>query len=85
VRLGNPAFTVFTLWMNLLRYVGPLVIGEVLLLGVLAEFPPQYFPRIGATVDTLHVWFTGLDILVALVVVVVSTMFNGNQKGEQAA
>ena len=85
VRLGNPAFTVFTLWLNLLRYVGPLVIGEVLLLGILAEFPPEYFPRIAATVDTLHVWFTGLDILVALVVVVVSTMFNSDHTGEQAA
>ena len=85
VRLGNPAFAVLTLWLNLLRYVGPLVIGEVLLLGILAEFPPEYFPRIAATVDTLHVWFTGLDILVALVVVVVSTMFNSDHTGEQAA
>ncbi len=85
VRLGNPGFTVLTLWMNLLRYVGPLVIGEVLVLGILAEFPPEFFPRIAAAVDTLQVWFTGLVILVALVVVVVSTMFNSNRKGEQAA
>ena len=85
VRVGNPTSAVFTLWLNLLRYVGPLVIGEVLLLGILAEFPPEYFPRIAVTVDTLHVWFTGLDILVALVVVVVSTMFNSDHTGEQAA
>ena len=68
-RAGNPAFRVFHVWVNLLRYVGPLVIGEVLALGILAEFPDEYFPRVATTVDTLHVWFTWIDIAVVILVI----------------
>ena len=56
-----------TLWINLLRWFGPLLIGQVLVLGILAEFP-----QLEQLVDTLQAWFAGLDILVALAVIVVS-------------
>ena len=53
--------------------------------GILAEFPPEHFPTIAAAVDVMQVWFTWLVILVALSVVVVSTVFNSDQKGGQEA
>ena len=56
-----------TLWINLLRWFGPLLIGQVLVLGILAEFPP-----LAQLVDTLQAWFAALDILVALAVIVVT-------------
>jgi ABC-type amino acid transport system permease subunit len=56
-----------TLWINLLRWFGPLLIGQVLVLGILAEFP-----SLAQLVDTLQAWFAGLDILVALAVIVVT-------------
>jgi NSS family neurotransmitter:Na+ symporter len=83
--LGSPGFKAMNLWVNLLRWVGPLVIGEVLLLGILAEFPPQYFPRLAETVNTLHAWFIGLDILVALAVVVISVVAGGDRQDRQPA
>ncbi len=82
VRIGAPAFKAMNLWVNLLRWVGPLVIGQVLALGILAEFPAQYFPRLAGAVDTLHTWFIGLDILVALAVIVVS-LFTGTDRPDQ--
>jgi len=83
--LGSPGFKAMNLWVNLLRWVGPLVIGEVLLLGILAEFPPQYFPRLAETVNILHTWFIGLDILVALAVVVISVVAGGDRQDRQPA
>ena len=67
VFIGSPGFRFMTLWINLLRWFGPLLIGQVLVLGILAEFP-----QLAQLVDTLQAWFAGLDILVALVVIVVS-------------
>jgi NSS family neurotransmitter:Na+ symporter len=72
VSLGSPGFKAMNLWVNLLRWVGPLVIGEVLALGILAEFPEDFFPRLAGIVNTLHTWFITLDILVALIVITVS-------------
>ncbi|MFQ5743470.1 MAG: sodium-dependent transporter [Acidobacteriota bacterium] len=69
VRMGNPGFRLLGIWINLLRYVGPLVIAQVLALGIMAEFPSAYFPRIAAVVDQLHLWFTWLDLLVSVAVV----------------
>ncbi len=69
-RLGSPRFKAVTLWVNLLRFVGPVVVGEVLLLGILAEFPAEYFPRIAGGVDLLHNWFIGLDVVVAVAVII---------------
>jgi len=57
-----------------LRYVGPLVIIQVLTLGIMAEFPPEYFPRVAAVVERLNVWFTGIDIVVAVGVILASTV-----------
>jgi NSS family neurotransmitter:Na+ symporter len=85
VRTGSPGFRLVNLWINLLRYVGPLVIGQVLALGILAEFPADHFPRITGIVDTLHNWFIGLDILVALVVIAASLFFGGGRRGEAPA
>jgi NSS family neurotransmitter:Na+ symporter len=83
--LGSSGFWAMTLWVNLLRWVGPLVIGEVLVLGVLDEFPEQFFPRLAATVNALHTWFIALDILVAVVVIVMSVAAGSRSDGRQAA
>jgi len=64
-----------TLWINLLRWFGPLLIGQVLVLGILAEFP-----QLAQLVDTLQAWFAGLDILVALAVIVVSLVAGGKTR-----
>jgi len=74
VLAGNPRFRFLTVWVNLLRYVGPLVIIQVLTLGIMAEFPPEYFPRVAAFVERLNVWFTGIDIVVAVGVILASTV-----------
>ena len=81
---GNAGFRLLTVWINLLRYFGPLVIVQVLVLGIVAEFPAQYFPRTAAAVDSLNTWFTALDILVALVVVGYSLTV-GNRGDRQPA
>ena len=47
--------------------VWPAAYRAVLVLGILAEFP-----QLEQLVDTLQAWFAGLDILVALAVIVVS-------------
>jgi NSS family neurotransmitter:Na+ symporter len=83
--LGSPGFKAMNLWVNLLRWVGPLVIGEVLALGILAEFPAQHFPRLAGTVNALHTWFIALDILVALAVIVVSLTTGGDRQDRQPA
>lgn len=82
--LGSSGFGAMNLWINLLRWVGPLVIGEVLVLGVLAEFPEQFFPRLASTVNTLHTWFIGLDILVALAVIAYSLAAGGGRQDRPA-
>jgi len=61
-----------TLWINLLRWFGPLLIGQVLVLGILAEFPAEYFPFLAQLVGTLQPWFMGLNILVVIAVIAVS-------------
>jgi len=81
VLTGSPVWGAFTLWVNLLRFVGPLVVGEVLVLGVLAEFPAEYFPRLAETVDTLNTGFIVVDILVALTVVIVSVAYKRDDRG----
>jgi NSS family neurotransmitter:Na+ symporter len=81
VRSGAPGFRLVDLWINLLRYVGTLVIAQVLTLGIFAEFPAEYFPRITGFVDALHNWFIGLDILVALAVIVFS-LFSRGRRGD---
>lgn len=84
VSLGSPGFRAMNLWVNLLRWVGPLVIGEVLMLGILAEFPPQFFPRLAATVDMLHTWFIVINILVAVSVIVISLAAGNERRGRPA-
>ncbi len=74
VLAGNPRFRFLTVWVNLLRYVGPLVIIQVLTLGIMAEFPPEYFSRVAAVVERLHTWFTGIDIIVVVGVILASTV-----------
>jgi len=85
VSIGNPGFKAMNLWVNLLRWVGPVVILQVLLLGILAEFPAEYFPRLAETVTAMQTWFTYLDILVALAVIVVSLMAGSDRQGQQPA
>ncbi len=72
VRAGRPGFRLLQTWMNLLRWVAPLVIAEVLLLGLLTEFPAQHYPVVARLVERLQVAFTWLDVVVAVVVVGVS-------------
>ncbi len=81
-RIGNPGFRVLFLWINLLRYVGPLVIGEVLVLGILAEFPADYFPRIATVVDQLNSWFTWIDIAAAILVILFSLTVGPRSSGD---
>jgi NSS family neurotransmitter:Na+ symporter len=69
VRAGRRSFKLAQTWINLLRFVAPLVIAEVLLLGLLAEFPAQHYPGVARLVERLQVAFTWLDIVVAIVVV----------------
>jgi NSS family neurotransmitter:Na+ symporter len=84
VNEGSAGFKAMNLWVNLLRWVGPVVIGEVLVMGILAEFPEQFFPRLAGTVNTLNTWFMWLDILVALTVIVVSIAGARRQEGRAA-
>ena len=72
VFIGSPGFRFMTLWINLLRWFGPLLIGQVLVLGILAEFPAEYFPFLAQLVGTLQPWFMGLNILVVIAVIAVS-------------
>jgi NSS family neurotransmitter:Na+ symporter len=81
---GSSGFKALGLWINLLRWVGPLVIGEVLVLGILAEFPEQFFPRLAGTVNALHTWFIALDILVAVAVIAMSAMGRGGAPRQPA-
>ena len=82
--LGSPGFRAMNLWVNLLRWVGPLVIGEVLLLGILAEFPEEFFPRLSGAVDTLHTWFMAINILVAVGVILISLATSGERRDRPA-
>ena len=80
VRVGNPGFCFFRVWINMLRYFGPLIIVQVLALGILAEFPADYFPRIAATVERLNSWLPTLDVLVAAAVVIFSFVPLGQRR-----
>ena len=72
VRTGGPGFRLLSAWINALRYVGPLVIVQVLVLGILAEFPASSFPRTAAWLDSLKDWFAWIDLLVAAGIMVVT-------------
>lgn len=82
VRRGSPGFAFLGLWIKLLRWVGPLVIAQVLVLGILDEFPEQYFPAVVSLTTTLQTVFTWLDVLVAGVVVAagIVEMVNGRRQ-----
>lgn len=75
VRAGNPRFAWAPVWINLLRWVCPLVIGQVLVMGILGEFLPAspeqaaHFPAVQALADRLQTLFGWIDIVVAAVVV----------------
>jgi NSS family neurotransmitter:Na+ symporter len=84
VNTGSPGFRAMNLWVNLLRWVGPLVIGEVMVLGILAEFPAEFFPRLAGTVDSLQTWFLAINILVAVSVIVVSFVGMRERPGRSA-
>jgi NSS family neurotransmitter:Na+ symporter len=69
LKSGYPSFRGAPLWLNLLRYVCPLVVAQILFVGVLGEFQPGYFPTAQALIDRLVPWFAWIDIIVAAVVV----------------
>jgi len=69
VKTGYPGFRGAPLWLNLLRYVCPLVVAQILLVGILGEFQPGYFPAVQTLIDRLVNWFAWIDIVVAAVVV----------------
>jgi len=43
-------------------------------LGIMAEFPPEYFPRVAAVVEQLNTWFTWIDVVVVVGVILASTV-----------
>ncbi len=69
VKQGFAGFRGAPLWLNLLRYVCPLVVTQILLVGILNEFQPGYFPWAQTLIDRLVPWFARIDIVVAVVVV----------------
>ena len=82
---GRPGFKLVRIWRNLLRYFAPLAIAQVLALGVLAEFPAEHYPTVAALVERLQVYFTWLDVVVAVAVIGLSWLQMSRSGGQEAA
>ncbi len=70
VRLGSRGFRALGLWLAMLRWVVPVVVAEVLLLGILAEFDPVQFPRSAALTAGLQPWLVALVAIIGLAALV---------------
>ncbi len=66
---GCPGFAWCGVWLNMLRYLAPLVIAQVLALGILAEFPAEHFPGVASFVAAVEPWLAVSAAVAALAAV----------------